>query len=543
MPRDISQPQRRSGRLRTRVALVAALVALPLCLLLASVSIAAFAGAQAGQHQAQLRRTATISASILDRFDKGVTLLRSGQPALAQANFEYVLQYQPDNYGVRSLLATAIAAQTPTPTPTPQPTPTRTFDKEALLAELESAISQQQWDAAISAAEQIIAIDPQWQRAEVDLMLYQALVARGLRRVRTDEIEAGLFDLDRAASIQPLSSQVEGERRLAALYQEALYYLGADWDRAIAKLTELYRLAPNYRNVGARLLDAYTRAGDAFAASGDWCRAARKYEDALKLFSSTTLEQRRADAEQRCLVAGGNSAGASAATVITIPNTMGLQGRLFFSRFDPALSVYRYFRYDASSGVAVEIGSGPQPPVRPSTSPDRLRVTYSVFQDGVWRVVVVPASGGTPVIIANGITPAWGPTGYIAFQGCTDQCGIHVVNPDNPSDIRRLTQSSGDLNMQWSPFGDRLVYTSNFPGSWEIFTVSLFGDFRQLTGYGRTSVAPTFSPDGTRIAFLSNRDGEWGVWVMNADGSAVFKLIELGASFPAWQAERLLWLP
>ncbi|MCS6773783.1 MAG: hypothetical protein NZ693_06700 [Thermoflexales bacterium] len=524
------------------MALILTLALLPLCLLVASVGIAAFAGARAGQHEAQLRRTATISASILERFDKGVTLLRSGQPALAQANFEYVLQYQPDNYGVRNLLATAIAAQTPTPTPTPQPTPTRVVNKEALLAELEAAIQQRQWDTAIRVAEQLIALDPQWQRAEIDLLLYQALVARGLRRIRTDEIEAGLFDLDRAASIQPLSSQVEGERRLAALYQEATYYLGADWDRAIAKLTELYRLAPNYRNVGARLLEAYTRAGEAFAAAGDWCRAARKYEDALKLFTSTTLEQRRADAAQRCLLAG-NGVSPGAAAVITIPNTMGLQGRLFFSRFDPALYVYRYFRYDAATGLAVEIGNGPHPPARPSASPDRARVTYSIFQDGVWRVVVVPASGGTPTIIANGIMPAWGPTGYIAFQGCTDQCGIHIVNPDNPTDIRRLTQFSGDLSMQWSPFGDRLVYASNFPGSWEIFTVSLSGDFRQLTGFGRTSVAPTFSPDGTRIAFLSNRDAEWAVWVMNADGSGLSKLVDLGASFPAWQTERLLWLP
>lgn len=542
MPKDMSQLRRGARELRTRVLLFLALAVLPLCLMLTSVGVAAFAGAQAGRHEAQLRRTATISASILERFDKGVKLLRSGQPALAQANFEYVLQYQPDNYGVRQLLATAVAAQTPTPTPPPQPTPTRTFDKAALLAELESAVRRQQWDAAVSAAEQIIAIDPRWQRAEVDLLLYQALVARGLRRIRGEEIEAGLFDLDRAAAIQPLSDQVEGERRLAALYQEAMYYMGADWDRAIAKLSQLYRLAPRYRNVDARLLEAYTRAGEAFAAGGDWCRAAKTYEEALKLFASAALEQRRADAEQRCLLAG-NSAGASAATVITIPNTMGLQGRLFFSRFDPALGVYRYFRYDAAAGVAVEIGSGPQPPARPSASPDRARVTYSIFQDGVWRVVVAPAGGGALTIVANGITPAWGPTGYIAFQGCTDQCGIHLVNPDNPSDIRRLTQSSGDLNMQWSPSGDRLVYTSNFPGSWEIFTVSLFGDFRQLTGYGRTSVAPTFSPDGARIAFLSNRDGEWGVWVMNADGSNAFKLVELGASFPAWQAERLLWLP
>jgi len=96
--------------------------------------------------------------------------------------------------------------------------------------------------------------------------------------------------------------------------------------------------------------------------------------------------------------------------------------------------------------------------------------------------------------------------------------------------------------MQWSPSGDRLIYMSNFPGSWEIFTVTLFGTFQQLTGYGANSGGPTFSPDGSRIAFISNRDGGWGVWIMNADGSNPIKLIDLGSQHPYWQTERLLWL-
>jgi Tol biopolymer transport system component len=109
--------------------------------------------------------------------------------------------------------------------------------------------------------------------------------------------------------------------------------------------------------------------------------------------------------------------------------------------------------------------------------------------------------------------------------------------------VQRLTTYAGDINMQWSPSGDRLVYMSNFLGAWEIFIVTLNGYFQQLTGYGAQSGAPTFSPDGTRIAFISNRDGLWGVWVMNADGSNATKLIDLGNQHPSWQSERLLWLP
>lgn len=531
-----------SAPARPRAPIAALLIAVPLCLLLATAGIAAFFGARAGQHEAQVRYTATIAAAIFERFDKGVVLLRQGQYALAQANFEYVLQYQPDNYGARSLLATAIVAQTPTPTPPPTPTPQRLVDKEALFRAAQQAIEAQDWDAAIVQLEQLQSIDPNWQRSDVEALLYRALLTRGLRRIRSTEIEAGLFDLDRAARIQPLPENVLGEKRLAAAYQDALYYFGADWDRAIEKLGALYQAAPSYRDVGSKLLEAYVRAGDALSAAGAWCQAVEKYNGALALAANALVEQKRVDAEARCLSAGVELSATNGVTLV-IPNVAGIQGRLFFSRFDAERGIYRYFRYESAQGIAYEIGAGYQPASRPSLSPDRRRVTYALLLNGAWTVVIAPASGGTPTPLIAGNMPSWGSSNLIAFQGCSDACGIHIINPDNPTELRRLTNSANDINMQWSPDGRTLVYTSNVYGSWEIYTVSLGGEFRQLTGFGATSVAPTFSPDGARIAFLSNRDGAWGVWVINSDGSGLVKLIDLGAQFPAWQSERLQWTP
>lgn len=511
------------------------------CALAAIGAGAGFAGAQAGQREAQLRSTATVSASLVDRLNKGNQFLREGNYALAEANFAYILQYQPDNYGVRDLMATAIVAQTPTPTPTPTPVVT---DKNELLRLLNASADKEDWGAVISLADQLIALDDDFEREAVSDLKYQALVARGVNLLNEDEIERGLYDLDQAALIRPLSDRVEGERRLAASYQNALYYSGADWDRSISLLEELYKAAPGYRDVGRRLIEAYTLAGDAYASVQNWCPAAKKYTGAVALNPSERLEQKRRDADTFCLTATPVGITGTVGASTTIFNTANVSGRLLYSQFDPVTSQYRYNLYDSNSSTSFQTGSGSQPLYRPSVSPDGTRTTYSLFQDGAAKVVIARADGsGAPIVITNGTYPVWGPNSYIAYQGCTDQCGIHIINPDNPGDMRRLTSSASDINPRWSPSGDRIIYSSNFGGSWEIYTVSPTGQFQQLTGLGATSGAPVFSPDGSRVAFISNRDGNWGVYVMHADGSNAIKLIDLGPQHPSWQSEQLIWTP
>ncbi len=526
----------------SRIVLFALLGLAFVCGLAGMVGASGFAGAQAGQQEALLRQTATVATYIIDRFNKGNTQLRGGNYALAQANFEEILKYQPENFGVRDLAATAIAAQTPLP-PTPAPTPTPVItDKTKLLALAQTAADAEDWDTVINLTSELNDLDPGYEQATVSDLRYTALLTRGLARVRGDSIEQGIFDLDQAAQIRPLPDRALGEKRTAAAYQNALYYIGADWDRAIALLEEVYKATPQYRDVARRLLNAYIDAGDAFAAAGNGCLAAKKYASAVQFSPTPKLEQKQKDAELQCLTSPASGISGTVGVSTTVFNTAGISGRLLFSKFDPATNQYRYFTYDSASSTAFDTGGGVQPNTRPSASADGARVTYQLFQDNAWKVIIATSASGPPQALVDGTYPAWGP-GVIAYQGCTDLCGIHLINPDNPTDIRRLTTSANDINMQWSPAGDKLVYMSNNSGSWEIYTVTPAGGFQQLTGFGATSGAPVFSPDGARVAFISNRDGNWGVWVMNADGSNATKLIDLGTQFPSWQTEKLVWLP
>jgi tetratricopeptide (TPR) repeat protein len=537
--RPIVPPKR--ARTFPRTLLFVLLGLLFVCGLIGMVGVAGFAGAQAGQQQALIRQTSTVAAYVIDRFDKGNQQLREGNYELAQANFEEILRYQPDNYGVRDLAATAIAAQTPTAVPpTLTPTPVIT-DKGRLLTLAQTAAEQEDWDTVIALTNELIDLDASYQRETVSDLRYDALLARGTARIRSDAIEQGIYDLDLAAQIRALPDRIAGEKRLAAAYQNALYYVGADWERAIDLLEEVYNASPQYRDVATRLLGAYVDAGDAYSAAGNPCAAARQYTRAVQFSKTPRLEQKQRDADLACLTAPSAISG-TVSTSTTIFNTASISGRLLYSRFDPNTNQYRYFIYDSASSTAFDTGGGQQPDIRPSSSPDGARITYQLFQDDGWKVIVANSGGTNVQILTNGTSPAWGP-GYIAYQSCTDQCGIHLINPDNPSDVRRLTSSANDINMQWSPAGDRIIYMSNNSGSWEIYTVTPSGGFQQLTGFGATSAAPTFSPDGTRIAFISNRDGNWGLWIMNVDGSNTTKLIDLGAQFPSWQLEKLSWLP
>ena len=547
-----------------------------LCGMAAMIAVATYSGLQAGEGERNARSTATANAYLLQLFQRGLDELNKGNAVLAQAYLEEAYRMQPGNAGVRSLILTAQVAQTPTPTPvTPTPTPVIT-DKGELLARMQRAADEEDWDTVISLGDQLRALDSTYQQQTVNDLRYTALVARGLARIAGDEIEAGIYDLDIAETIRALDSSTDGTRRVASLYQDAITYVGADWARAIELLKQVYALSPGYRDVGSRLFEVYVSAGDAYAAIQDWCPAEQQYGGALSIVNSPAVEAKRADAQQRCLTA---TPVTITGTGGTIQGVTGMTGRLAYAAFDPNQGYYTLYVYDSSTGEVNSVEAGGMQPsfvrgggmmaytvgsaVRayyanggigtlvngagswPSLSPDAGRVAYAVSENNTWRIYVAPTDGsGTPVFVTNGTYPSWGPTGLIAYQDCPDgQCGIYAINPDNPADRRRLTTSAGDLNPQWSSDGNEVVYVTNFTGAWELFTVSMSGQFRQITSLGGEKSGAVFAPNGAQVAFASNHEGSWSLYVMNTDGSNLRKFGGLGSQHPYWQTERLAWAP
>jgi Tol biopolymer transport system component len=99
-----------------------------------------------------------------------------------------------------------------------------------------------------------------------------------------------------------------------------------------------------------------------------------------------------------------------------------------------------------------------------------------------------------------------------------------------------LTTSAGvDLYPALSPDGERLAYSSDRSGRWEIYLRPTAGGTDvPLTSDGNQNVQPAWSPDGARIAFHSLIRG--GIWIVPADGGEARQLSDFGAR-PAWSPD------
>ncbi len=555
-------PRRRSAG---RAALGVLGFVLFLCALAGMIAASGYAGSQAGEVEKNARATTTVQAYVMDRFQKCLDFMNAGNYPRAQAECETVQRFQPNLFGLRNLVATIVIAQTPTlPPPLPTVTPVLT-DKGELFRLLKAAFDRKDWDTVILLGDQLRSLDATYEPANVADWRYRALTSRGVSRLRTGNIEAGIFDLDLAEKIQKLDPNTTAERAYAELYQRAVSTFGADWETAIRRLTQLYQASPGYRDVGSKLFQAYVGAGDSFAGLLEWCPAEKRFASAQGLVPAAAgLEQKRLGAAQQCLTA----------TPVPITGTVPITGsgsgvgtlgggRLVYAANDPASNGYALFISDGTAARSIGSGAG-QPNYRnggvvvlsgggavrttggnsllaqtaqfASISPDAKRVAYASGAN-----VIVAGVGGTPapVNLGPGAWPAWGPGAQLVYQACLPQgCGLWLVNPDKPDEKTRLTEGAGDLNPNWSPTGAEITYVNNG----DVYVVTVSRQFRKLTN-GLGAVAPTFSPDGARIAYQANRDGGWAIYVIAADGSNPRRVIELGTQHPLAGSERMAWIP
>ena len=179
-------------------------------------------------------------------------------------------------------------------------------------------------------------------------------------------------------------------------------------------------------------------------------------------------------------------------------------------------------------------------------------------------VYVAGKDGSGVTSIADGVNPAWSPTGETIAYSCDGQiCVVDMDDLENPrmvtlSALRsrqpswspdgshivfaRQDPTNGGRNRNdlfsvaadgsdetsldvpgndpaWSPDGSRIIFTQGFQGD-GIYSVRPDGsDFETLFAPNAYIHSPTWSPDGTRIAFTYQHSNFWRIWVMRSDGS------------------------
>jgi len=252
-----------------------------------------------GVYQGVQERTRLNRAAASEHYHKGLEQLVLENYELARAEFELALQLDPKNQDAATKLAEVNALLGSQATPT---SGMRHQTAILLYNEARQLYNQGDWEGVIAKLEQVQALEPEYEREQVTLLLVEAYHKAGLRLVDENRMEEAIRYFDRALELRPAEAEIREQKRLASLYLAGLGYWGANWQGAIDSFSVLYQLKPDYKDTRQRLYDAYVAYADTLYDDGDWCAARDRYDAALAMTFSEELKAKRESAAQQCAV-------------------------------------------------------------------------------------------------------------------------------------------------------------------------------------------------------------------------------------------------
>ncbi|MCP3982240.1 MAG: hypothetical protein GY716_23285 [bacterium] len=223
-------------------------------------------------------------------------------------------------------------------------------------------------------------------------------------------------------------------------------------------------------------------------------------------------------------------------------------GPLIWAARDAGGALRRVLRVDGDRTVEVGPGSGSYGTPRLAPDGRRLALTQSVDSMQVWLHDL--DRGGAERLTREGLNlwPLWTPDGERIVFSSEREGAFNLwwkqARPDAAAE--RLTESP---NLQfpgsWSPDGEVLAYTEFDPKSrWDIWLLPRDGSPREFLVTGFDEFRPTISPDGALMAYVSNETGEWsdrGRWEVFVrlldDPTTRIRVSTEGGIDPAWSAD------
>jgi Tol biopolymer transport system component len=164
------------------------------------------------------------------------------------------------------------------------------------------------------------------------------------------------------------------------------------------------------------------------------------------------------------------------------------------------------------------------------TADGRKIVFSSGSQRGSTSLWMIPSSGGTPERLAvasnNAVVPSVSRSGSrLVYERDVFDSNIWRIPAVNSSDrasvpSRFIASTQPDLEPQFSPDGQKIVFSSNRSGNYELWTCDREGrNPVQLTYVGGPALgSPRWSPDSRWIAFDCSKAGSSDIYVINSDG-------------------------
>ncbi len=534
-----------------------------LCIGLMYGSIGIFAAYRGLQEQVSEKQT-----EAQDHFERGQEHLTNNSLDLAIAEFEMALSLNPALLEAREALREARRLAQAKPTPTSE---TRSAAAASIIEKAETEIEEKKWLEAAETLAQIRDLDPNFQAERVSELLYTANFELGQQLTTPDNIDEALAAFERALAERPDDPEATVEQAKAALYVQGKAAVDTDKARAIKAFDQLYREDAEYLDVETQLLQAYEAYGDELAEQEAWCLAETQYLEASELKPSSGLKVKADASSEKCAEVTLAEADSGAlpltpqATAAGNGSTAG--GVAAAPRLTPTVAAAN------NAAPAASGGSG--------------SIYYSAFNpnEARWEILAVPASGGTPRVVAlNGTMPAVSPDGrwLVYHSELIDAEGFHRLDLTTGEDAR-ITQFQRHILPRWGSDSSRFLLVAQEPGTgrWQvqlgfvdgksdpiilrdgrtpdwsatgliayqgtdavgnnpgIYVVPFDGgEATRLTTH-ESDRSPDFSPDGSQLAYMSTKDGNWNIYTISTAGSAPRQITNSPGQdgLPAWSPD------
>lgn len=143
------------------------------------------------------------------------------------------------------------------------------------------------------------------------------------------------------------------------------------------------------------------------------------------------------------------------------------------------------------------------------------------------------------------ISPSWSVDGQKIIYS-SNVSGIYQMfsmNADGSDQIQVIYSKTDDTQPAWQPgnFSDnKISYQNKGRGDFDIYIYDPVSNTSQvLTPADSQETQAAWSPDGQKIAFVSNRDGDFDIYVMDKDGQNTKRLTsnDFYDSSPAWSPD------
>lgn len=204
------------------------------------------------------------------------------------------------------------------------------------------------------------------------------------------------------------------------------------------------------------------------------------------------------------------------------------------------------YRLPRDGGPPVRLTAARHGSFEPAVSPDGARLAFGTSRDGNAEIWLADADGQHPRRLTDhrgdDVRPRWRPDGAeLAWLSSRDgRPRVWLADPDAPAPrpLRAPTPGEEDVDLAWSPDGERLAVTVRAGAELRVDILDRAGrPVGRLDGPG-VDEQPAWSPDGAWLAWSAERDGERDLWVARPDGTHARPLVRREGPdwLPRWGA-------